>query len=257
MPAMKKVLVIVPFPMTDDNRALRQAQLASVELGQDIRFEYRSVRAAPKNYISASDLALAEIGMLEAGLRAEAEGFDAICIDTVSDSGVAALRSELSIPVIGPGRAAMLTAMMLGNRFSIVTMWDKWRHLYEKTLADLGIGQACASIRALGIAPDNQSLMQGKEEEIFPRLRDLAERCIAEDRAQVIVLGSTTMHQAHAYLAQSLPVPVINPGPLSYKLAEACLGLGLSHSRAAYPRTIAPRHDMIEAMLAAASAHQP
>jgi len=23
---------------------------------------------------------------------------------------------------------------MLGKRFSIITMWDKWRHLYEKNL---------------------------------------------------------------------------------------------------------------------------
>ncbi len=43
-------------------------------------------------------------------------GFDAVCIDTMSDSGVAALRSSLSIPVVGPGRASMLTAMMLGHR---------------------------------------------------------------------------------------------------------------------------------------------
>ncbi len=250
---MKKVLVIVPFPMSQDNRALRGAQVEAVDLGPDIRFEFRSVRAAPRNYVSAADLALAEIGMLEAGMEAEAEGYDAVCIDTVSDSGVAALRSELSIPVIGPGRTAMLTAMMLGNRFSIVTMWEHWRHLYVKTLTDLGIGHACASIRALDIAPDNQSLMSGKEDELFPMLEDLARRCVEEDRADVIILGSTTMHQAHGYLAARLPVPVINPGPLSYKIAEACLGLGLSHSRAAYPTTLVRRREMIRAMLDGAS----
>ena len=246
---MKKVLVIVPFPMSEDNRSKRRAQSDAVELGPDIRFDFRSVKAAPKNYVSASDLALADIGMLEAGLDAQAEGYDAICIDTVSDSGVAALRSELTIPVIGPGRVAMLTAMMLGNRFSIVTMWEHWRHLYTKTLGDLRLEAACASIRSLDIAPDNISLMNGKEDEIFPALAALAKRCVEEDRAEVILLGATTMHQAHAYLAERLPVPVINPGPLSYKIAESLLGLGLSHSRAAYPRSPVPRGDMIHAML--------
>ena len=91
--------------------------------------------------------------------------------------------------------------------------------------------------------------MNGKEDEIFPALATLAERCVEEDRAEVILLGSTTMHQAHAYLAERLPVPVINPGPLSYKIAESLLGLGLSHSRAAYPRSPVPRGDMIHAML--------
>jgi allantoin racemase len=56
------------------------------------------------------------------------------------------------------------------------------------------------------------------------------------------------MHQAHAYLAERLPVPVINPGPLTYKLAEAVLGLGLSHSRKAYPASPAPKPGMIRAM---------
>lgn len=250
---MKKVLVIVPFPMTEANRDQRRAQLKAVELSPDLSFEFRSVRAAPKNYVSASDMVLADIGILEAGLGAEAEGFDAVCVDTVSDSGVAALRSELSIPVFGPGRASVLTAMMLGKRFSILAMWPHWRHFYEKTLADLGVEKACASIRALDATPDNQSLLAGKEEDIFPALEALGRRCIEEDGADVILLGSTTMHQAHRHLADTLPVPVINPGPLSYKLAEAALGLGLTHSRKAYPISPAPKPDVLRAMLDATS----
>ncbi|MFY0691749.1 MAG: hypothetical protein JXR14_07480 [Paracoccaceae bacterium] len=246
---MKKVLVIVPFPMTEENRDLRRSQLTGVELGPDISFEFRSVRAAPRNYVSASDMVVADIGMLEAGLDAEAEGFDAVCIDTMSDSGVAALRSELSIPVIGPGRASVLMAMMLGKRFSIIAMWPHWTHLYEKTLMELGVDHACASIRALDVTPDNQGLLSGKEDETFAALETLSRACIDEDGADVILLGSTTMHQAHAYLASRLPVPVINPGPLSYKLAEAVLGLGLSHSQAAYPRSPAPRAELIHRML--------
>ena len=31
---------------------------------------------------------------------------------------------------------------------SIVTMWDHWRHLYERILNDLGLAHACASIRS-------------------------------------------------------------------------------------------------------------
>ena len=246
---MKKVLVIVPFPMTEENRDLRRAQLDAVALGPKISFEFRSVRAAPKNYVSASDMALAEIGVLEAGLKAEEQGFDAVCIDTVSDSGLAALRSELSIPVIGPGKASILMAMMLGKRFSILAMWPHWKHFYEKNLMELGVAHACASIRSLDVKPDNQGLLGGKEEETFAALEDLARSAISEDGADVILLGSTTMHQAHAYLAGRLPVPVINPGPLSYKLAEAALDLGLSHSRAAFPPSPASQADLIHRLL--------
>jgi allantoin racemase len=246
--AMKKVLVIVPFPMSEANRDQRRQQLQAVSLGPEITFDFESVRIAPRNYVSAADMSLADFGVLEAGLEAQKRGYDAVCIDTMSDSGVAALRSELDIPVIGPGRASMLTAMMLGNRFSIVALWPHWRHLYDKTLKDLGFERHCASIRSIDVTPDNQALLGGKEDEVFPLLLACARRCIDEDGAEVILLGSTTMHQAHGYLSQHLPVPVINPGPLTYKLAEAVLGLGLTHSRNAYPRSPTPKPDVIHAM---------
>lgn len=162
-------------------------------------------------------MVLADVGILEAGLDAEKEGFSAVCIDTMSDSGVAALRSVLSIPVIGPGRTSMLTAMSLGSKFSIITMWEKWFHLYEKTINDLGINSSLASIRSIDVTPDNQALLDGKEEEIFPLLEIAANKAIEHDKAEVIILGSTTMHQAHSFLSSRLPVPIINPGPLTYK----------------------------------------
>ncbi len=248
---MKRVLVIVPFPMSEANRKQREAQLDAVELGPDIAFHFRPVRAGPANYTSDHDSVLADISILDAGKRAQEEGYDAVCIDTMSDSGLAALRSVLDIPVIGPGRASMLTAMMLGERFSILIMWDRWRHLYKKSILELGLTWRCASIRSIGVEPSNQSLLAGKEDEVFPLLLTAAQRCIDEDGADVILLGSTTMHQAHDYLRARLPVPVINPGPLSYKLAEAALALKLTHSRKAHAKPSVPKLDMIDAMLAA------
>jgi len=253
---MAKVLVIVPFPMSEENRLQRMAQLAAVKLDPNVSYDFRPVRAAPANYVSEHDSVLADISIVDAGRNAEAEGYDAVCIDTMSDSGVTPLRSLLSIPVIGPGRASMLLAQTMGERFSILIMWERWRHLYRKTIAELGLQYRCASIRSIGIAPDNQSLMNGKEDEVFPLLLRAALRCIEEDGADVILLGSTTMHQAHAYLAERLPVPVINPGPLTYKLAEAAIALKLSHSRKAFPQPLVPKVDMIDAMLAAAQQHQ-
>lgn len=249
---MKRVLVIVPFPMSDANRAKRAAQLDAVKLGPGIDFVFESVRAAPKNYVSASDMVLAEFGAYEAGLEAERRGFDAVCIDTMSDSGLAALRAELTIPVIGPGRASVLMAMMLGHRFSILAMWPHWQHLYRKVLNELGVSEHCASIRWIDATPDNLSLLGDKADAVVDALEQVALRAIHDDGADVILLGSTTMHEAHAPLAARLPVPVINPGPLTYKLAETVLGLGLSHSKAAYPPSPAPQDTLVHAMLDAA-----
>lgn len=251
---MHRVLVIVPFPVDAQNLERRRAQLGAVRLGPEIAFDFRPVRIAPANYVSAYDSALADLGILEAGIDAQREGYDAVCIDTVSDSGVAALRSVLDVPVIGPGRHAFLAALALGERFSVLAMWDRWRPLYAKTLADLDLGARCASIRSAGLEPNNQSLLKGREDSVFPALHEAAMRCVEEDRADVIVLGSTTMHEAHAYLAERLPVPVINPGPLSYRLALTAIHLGLAHARAAYP---APERDLRGTLAAMAGAVAP
>ncbi len=249
---MNRILVIVPFPMSEENLALRRDQLKAVKFGPGIEFEFRPVKAGPVNYSSHHDFVLADVSILEAGMRAQEEGFSAVCIDTMSDSGMAALRSVLDIPVLGPGRASMLTALMLGDRFSIITMTARWKPLYKKALDELGMHHKCASVRSIEVPPDNQSLLSGKEEDLFPLLLSAANKAIEEDGADVLILGSTTMHQAHAWLAGRLPVPLVNPGPLAYKLAEAALGLGLSHSRKAYGKPMHPKLDMIEAMIAAA-----
>lgn len=245
---MKKVLVIVPFPMSDENLAKRQQQLKAVRLGPGITFDFKAVRIAPANYISQQDALLADVGILEAGLAAQHDGYDAVCIDTMSDSGMNALRSVLDIPVIGPGRHAMLVAQMLGEKFSILSMWSRWDPLYRKTLAELGMEHKCASLRAIEMEPNNQSLLGGKEDAVFPALEQMALRCVQEDGADVIILGSTTMHEAHAWLAERLPVPVINPGPLTYRLAETALLLGVSHSKSTYPAPLVPRLEMFTAM---------
>jgi Asp/Glu/hydantoin racemase len=249
---MEKILVIVPFAMSADNLLLRQQQLAGLQFGPELVFDYRCVKAGPVNYSSHHDFVLADASIFEAGCRAQDEGYAAVCIDTMSDSGVAALRSVLDIPVFGPGKVSMLTALMLGDRFSILTMASRWKPLYKKALDELGLHHKCASVRAIEVPPDNQGLLSGKEDAVFPLLEAAARLAIEVDGAEVLILGSTTMHQAHAYLEARLPVPVINPGPLSYKMAEAALGLGLRQSRQAYPKPLHPRLDMLEAMMAAA-----
>lgn len=249
---MRRVLVLVPFPMTSEQLDLRRAQSEAAELPPDIEFDYRPVLAAPSSYVSHHDYVLADMSLFAAGLDAQADGYDAVCIDTVSDSGVAALRSMLDIPVIAAGRSMFLTALMLGRTFGIVTMWENWFGLYERTLKDMQMVDRCAGMRAAGVKPDNRNLLAGKDE-VLPLLLDAATKLIEIDGADVILLGSTTMHEAHPYLVEHVPVPVLNGGPLSYQIAETMTALGLTHSRRAYPKPQVAKPNMIRAMMRAAA----
>ncbi|WP_439532830.1 aspartate/glutamate racemase family protein [Polymorphobacter sp.] len=246
--AQKRVLVIVPFPLDDEGVANREAQLQSVQTGPDIVFDFKPVKAAPLLYETYHDYLLADMSIFEVGISAQDDGYDAVCIDTMSDSGMNALRSVLDIPVISPARASYLTALMFAGNFSIMTQWGPWKGLYTKNLREYGLESKCVSIRSPNIAPNVSSLLGGKEEDVFPKFLAAAMQCV-EDGAEAICLGSTTMHQSHAWLAERLPVPLINPGPLTYKLVEVALSLGLTQSRRSYPKPETCLSDMIHGMM--------
>lgn len=240
-----RIKIIVPIPMDEAGVANRASQLPAERIRDGYEVEFVAVNWGAALGDSYYDTMLMDMSVFEAGLKAEEEGYDAVCIDTVSDSGLYALRSRLSIPVFGPGQAALHAACMLGHKFSIITMWDEWFHLYKKILTEYKLEPRCASLRSIRTRPDLEELLAGKEEVIFQTLEQESRRAIEEDGADVIVLGSTTMHQSHAYLEQVLPVPVINPGQICYKFCEVFLELGLTHSKTAFPSPEMPNDDGI------------
>lgn len=252
---MKRVLVLVPFAMDEDGLARRRAQMAGVALHPDVEYEFRPVAAGPTSFTSAHDWLLLEVAIFEAGLGAEDDGYDAVVIDTASDSGVDALRSVLDIPVVGPGRASLLVALMLGGSFGVLAQWQPALARVRTSLAHWELAAHCAAVDHFDTEPDFLGLIGTKREEVFPKMEEACRRLIAAG-ADVICLGSTTMHEAHGHLAETLPVPVVNPGPLSYKLAEVLLAGKWSHSRTAYPQPLVAKTEMVHAMMRAAQASE-
>ena len=230
-----RIKYIIPFPFDEAGVAARAAQIPEGLLGPDVDVQFVPVRNSCFLLDSYYESAIFDAYIAEAGLQAEDEGFDAVVMDTVSDSGLQILRSRLTIPVIGPGQVAFHLAGILGQRFSVVTMWDTWRFFYKKLFREYGLEGIVASVRAVNIPPDVEALFAGKEDEMFQKLTDEAMRAIEEDGADVIVLGSTTMHQAAGYMADKLPCPLVNPGPAAVKLAASIVELGLTHSKIAFP----------------------
>lgn len=231
----QRIKVIIPIPMDQAGADNRASQLPANLILPGFHPEFVPVAKGASLGDSAYDVLLMDFSVVQAGLRAQEEGYSAVCIDTVSDSGLAALRSRLDIPVIAPGMASFHIACMLGKKFSIITMWDEWFPLYEKTLTEYKLWPRVASLRSIKTRPDLKELLEGKEDVVFAKLEAEARRAMEEDGADVIVLGSTTMHQSAAYLASELPIPVLNPGQVAWKHMELLVGLGLTHSKKAFP----------------------
>ncbi|MGL5839401.1 MAG: aspartate/glutamate racemase family protein [Sphingorhabdus sp.] len=235
MASENRIKVIVPIPMDAAGIANRAAQLPPEFIAPGFKPVFEAVGWGAALGDSYHDMMLMDFTVFQAGIDAEEQGYSAVVIDTVSDSGLRALRSRLSIPVLGPGESAFHMAMTLGKKFTVLTMWDEWFPLYEKTLTEYGYWPRVASLRSIDTRPDVTELLEGKEEIIFGKLKAEAEKAMAEDGADVIVLGSTTMHQSASWLAGNLPIPVINPGLIAYKQAELLIQLGLTHSKKAFP----------------------
>ena len=67
---MARVIVIVPFAFGEGGLANREAQMQAVQLGPDIEFDYRGVKAGPALFDSYHDWAIADVALFEAGKTA-------------------------------------------------------------------------------------------------------------------------------------------------------------------------------------------
>ncbi len=65
---MKKVLVIVPFPMSEENLNFRREQLKAIPVSSNLSFTFRPVKAAPPNSVRHEDWVWQDFGFLETGL---------------------------------------------------------------------------------------------------------------------------------------------------------------------------------------------
>ncbi|SCZ09941.1 aspartate/glutamate racemase family protein [Microvirga guangxiensis] len=212
----------------------------SANLDADTQVVHRAVAVAPDTTVSAHDWALADLAVLAAGQGAESEGYDAVCVAETGDYGLGALRSVLSIPVIGAGRSAMLHALTLGNRFSILVPNSRYYRI-KKLVGDYGLDRQCASVCAIGAETSDS------DETTFPQILAQAQACLDEDGSDVLCLDTHSPALA-SRLADKLGTPVIEPISLSLKLAESFLGLHLSHSRGAYPAPQVRKQPLITAI---------
>ena len=180
----KRIKVIFPVPLSEHTRELIETQIPREFIRPEFDVEFVGSKRLMTLADSYYDLFIMDAIVLEAGMRAEEEGFDAVCINTVSDSGLYALRARLKVPVIGPGQAAFHMACTLGHKFSVLTMWEPWFPLYRKTLKEYGLEHRLASIRHIDTRPDVQELLAGKEEIVFGKLEEVGRRAIEEARSK-------------------------------------------------------------------------
>src|SRR3954447_18470280 len=178
-----KLLLINPnitAAMTD-SMAAEARRFAS--LGTDI---VAVTAAFGTQYVeNRAEAAIAAHAVLDA-LAKHAAGCDAAIICAFGDPGLAAAREFASVPIVGIEESAILTAWMLGRRYSIICLTPRLRTWYIECAQEHGLAGRLASVRALD-APIAD--ITHAREQFRDRLVELCMRAIEHDEAEVIIFG--------------------------------------------------------------------
>jgi allantoin racemase len=183
------------------------------------------------------DEVLAGPDILDKTRQAEVEGYDGVIIDCFGDPAVKAAREFVDIPVLGGFESAIHLAMILGQRFSIITVLPNVLPLIQDLITLTGTGHKYASTRFINMPVldlhDTNTMKKALLQEMV--------QAIEKDGAHVLVLGCTGMMGLAGELHQELEkkgydAPVIDPAAAAMKIMESLVSLKLRHSRLTYMR---------------------
>jgi len=197
--------------------------------GPGIEIDVRSVARGTAAIESAYDAALVVPYILESLRDAVAGGASAVIVGCFSDPGLDALREVVRVPAVGPGMSAMMLALQLGSRFSIIAPNEKGSGHSHAYVRQLAITERYASTRGMGLSVVD---LARSRDEAMERIVAVGRRCIDQDGAQVLILGCMSMAflGIDRDLEQRLGVPVVSPVVAALKTAELMLAHRISHS---------------------------
>lgn len=153
---------------------------------------------------------------------------DAIVIACFDDTGLDAVRSLVSVPVLGIGEAAYHAASMIANKFSVITTLSRSVPGLENNLLRYGLAQKCACVRATEIPV--LKLEEG-DPATLDKIRLEIYASINEDKAEAIVLGCAGMADLMAQLSEEFGLPVIEGVSAGVTFAEALVNNSLRTSK--------------------------
>jgi allantoin racemase len=153
--------------------------------------------------------------ILENGLNAERQGYDAFLIGNIFEPGLHALREFLNIPVLGLCEASVHLACLMGAKFSVVNVNAKFAVRVAENIAATGLAGRLASMEEIAVeragqfdrAFEDDSVRQS----VIERFRDAARRGLAKGAECVIAAGGIVMTiLADAGIHEVDRAPIVN-----------------------------------------------
>jgi len=168
----------------------------------------------------------------------KADGFDVIIIACFDDTGLYAARRRTRVPVIGIGEAAYHYAMLVAERFSVVTTLAVSIPVIQENIMRYGLSGRCGKVRASNVPVLELERPGSTARET---ISDEIASALLHDGSDAIVLGCAGMADLAADLSARHRVPVVDGVAAAVKLAEGLVAQRLATSQAGpFSRTLTP-----------------
>ncbi|GLK56586.1 Asp/Glu/hydantoin racemase [Methylopila capsulata] len=199
--------ILLINPNTSVAMTERMVASASRSLAPDVELVALTAPHGMPYIASRAESVIAGAATLEM-IATHQGGVDAVVIGAFGDPGLIAARELFDLPVTAMAEAAMLTACMLAQRFSIVTFSPTLTAWYEDAVALSGLQGRCAGIRV----PDVPfASINDVQSELESQLVELCLRSIETDKADAVILAGAPLTGFAAKVAARVPVPLIDP----------------------------------------------
>ncbi len=196
--------------------------------------DFVEVRGLDAGVLAESSLDLARTlpDTLDAIVQAERDGFDAVVLGCFGDPGISEARELVSVPVVGPMRAALHLAGMLGHRTLVLTpqirhlRWITWRNVvtygFEARTVIRGLDVSVAE----ALASYDHYKRTGEDDGLIAQMAEVCLRAVEQDAVDTVVLGCGGIKWMRPALEGVLgeagqSLPVINPLVAAVEMAQA------------------------------------
>lgn len=199
-----RIVVVNPNSTESCTAAIDRAAAPFRRNGVEIVAE--TVAAGPPSVASMADYALAQ-GPLVAHVAARNADVDAIVVACFSDPALPAVQEVSGRPCFGLGEAGMLAALQRGVRFGIVALAAASVARQQRRVGELGLLARYAGSRPVALAVPELA----DPDRTMDAMIEAGRRLVAEDGADVLVMGCAGMADYRAALAAAVGAPVVEP----------------------------------------------
>jgi Asp/Glu/hydantoin racemase len=211
----RRILLINP----NSNQATTDmmVQIAQSAASNDIEIVGATAPHSPAMIVDPGALAASAPQVVEIGLGL-GKDVSGIIISAFGDPGIADLRRQVSVPVVGIAEAAMLQASDKGRRFGVATTTPKLVASIDARAVELGLAQLYTGTR---LTSEDPNKLVADPSRLVEALRQAVSACIELDKAEAVIIGGGPLGNAATALTPMFSVPVIAPIPAAvHRLIE-------------------------------------